>query len=295
MDRIFEHLSSSWIRYSDYAWRTASDGHEYLTPAAGASARPYDPLKQADQLLLDALDIGLQSMHKAPKEKLKEMIREFACQYGLLGLMTALPTTSKFLSYKQVYLPKNQFIRDEVMETRKYLDLFFPITAVPLTIHPAGGTIDLADQTSFAIMMTYHNEPEAMALSFMRGYCERYDWLIAIFRDWAFTFVSAFLYYKDKNLGKDPEQLRLYRMGMAAFEGNAPTYHMELRDKPTIVWDFHSLLSGIKLMLSFRLTDEQHPLRLCEQCQRAFFGKRKDSRFCSQECRRKWNADHPEN
>ena len=133
-----------------------------------------------------------------------------------------------------------------------------------------------------------------MALSFMRGYSERYDWLISIFRDWAFTFVSAFLYYKDKELAKDPEQLRLYQRGIAAFEGNAPTYHMELRDKPAIVWDFHSLLAGIKLMLSFRLTDDQHPLRLCEQCQQAFIGKRKDSKFCSVECRRKWTAEHPE-
>lgn len=29
MDKIFEHLSSSWIRYFDYEWRTAKDGHEY--------------------------------------------------------------------------------------------------------------------------------------------------------------------------------------------------------------------------------------------------------------------------
>lgn len=293
MDKIFEHLSSSWIRYFDYEWRTAKDGHEYLTPTAEAGVRPYDPLKQADQLLLDALNIGLQSMHKAPKDKLKKLIREFACQYGLLGLMTALPTTSKFLSYQQVYFPKNPFIREEVMNTRAYLNYFFPFTPVPLTIHPGGGTIDLPDQTSFAIMMTYHNEPEAMALSFMRGYSERYDWLISIFRDWAFTFVSAFLYYKDMELAKEPEQLRLYQRGIAAFEGNAPTYHMELRDKPTIVWDFHSLLAGIKLMLSFRLTNDQHPLRLCEQCQRAFIGKRKDSKFCSVECRRKWTAEHP--
>lgn len=69
------------------------------------------------------------------------------------------------------------------MNTRAYLNYFFPFTPVPLTIHPGGGTIDLPDQTSFAIMMTYHNEPEAMALSFMQGYSERYDWLISIFRD----------------------------------------------------------------------------------------------------------------
>ena len=251
---------------------------------------PYEKIEEFQEFIAKE---GLETGGTGAKVRPVVSCKGTTCQYGLLGLMTALPTTSKFLSYQQVYFPKNPFIREEVMNTRAYLNYFFPFTPVPLTIHPGGGTIDLPDQTSFAIMMTYHNEPEAMALSFMRGYSERYDWLISIFRDWAFTFVSAFLYYKDMELAKEPEQLRLYQRGIAAFEGNALTYHMELRDKPTIVWDFHSLLAGIKLMLSFRLTDDQHPLRLCEQCQRAFIGKRKDSKFCSVECRRKWTAEHP--
>ena len=60
MHKLFEHLSSSWVRYNDYEWRTAADGYEYLLPTADAKPKPYDPLKEADQLLLDAMDIGLQ-------------------------------------------------------------------------------------------------------------------------------------------------------------------------------------------------------------------------------------------
>ena len=96
MNQLFEHLSSSWVRYSDYEWQTATDGHEYLLPTADAKPKPFDPLKEADQLLLDAMDIGLQCYRKAPKETLKNAICSFACKYGLLGLMTALPTTVHF-------------------------------------------------------------------------------------------------------------------------------------------------------------------------------------------------------
>jgi len=43
----------------------------------------------------------------------------------------------------------------------------------------------------------------------------------------------------------------LYRQGMAAFGGIAPTYHITLLEKLTIVWDFYSLLLGVQMMFSF--------------------------------------------
>lgn len=85
MDKLFQHLSSSWVRYSDYEWRTAKDGHEYLMPTSVAKPRPYDPLQQADQLLLDALDIGLQSMHRASEDSLKEASAPLPASMGCWG------------------------------------------------------------------------------------------------------------------------------------------------------------------------------------------------------------------
>ena len=43
----------------------------------------------------------------------------FVSTYGLLGLMTALPTTPSFIDYKAVYLPTNHFIQEEVMDTQR--------------------------------------------------------------------------------------------------------------------------------------------------------------------------------
>lgn len=48
---------------------------------------------------------------------------------------------------------------------------------------------------------------------------------------------------------------------MAAFGGIAPTYRIELHDRPTIVWGFHSLLLGVQMMFSFMLTDEKSSLK----------------------------------
>lgn len=29
---LFEHTHAHWAKYSDYEWRTAPDGHDYLLP-----------------------------------------------------------------------------------------------------------------------------------------------------------------------------------------------------------------------------------------------------------------------
>ena len=87
--------------------------------------------------------------------------------------------------------------------------------------------------------------------------------------------------------GKDGKR---YRKAMAAFGGIAPTYHIELLDKPTIYWDFHSLLLGIQMMFSFMLVDGEKPLRLCKHCQKVFLGSRANSAFCSPRCKNQYNV-----
>lgn len=79
-------------------------------------------------------------------------------------------------------------------------------------------------------------------MSFLRSYGERFDWMKEVFRDWAFAFVSVFLYERDKKK-LDSTTKRLYRQGIACFDGNVPSYHLELREHPVMVWDFHSLLN----------------------------------------------------
>ena len=68
------------------------------------------------------------------------------------------------------------------------------------------------------------------------------------------------------------------------------TLNIELLDKPTIYWDFHSLLLGIQMMFSFLLVDGEKPLRLCKHCQKVFLSSRSNSAFCSPRCKNQYNV-----
>ena len=87
---------------------------------------------------------------------------------------------------------------------------------------------------------------------------------------------------KRKSSAVPPEQ-----NAMAAFEDNAPTYHLELRDRPTLVWDFHSLLLNVKLLIFLSLTDENNPLKVCRKCGKPFIASKPADKYCSEDCRGK--------
>ena len=113
--------------------------------------------------------------------------------------------------------------------------------------------------------------------------------LKAQFKAWAFTCTSAIMHYEDKDKF-DESTLLAYKLGMLAFKGTSPTYHVALFDKPTIVWDFHSLLLGIQMMFSFMLTDEAKPLRICKHCNAIFAATNHNSVFCSPKCKNQHNV-----
>lgn len=81
-----------------------------------------------------------------------------------------------------------------------------------------------------------------------------------------------------------------YRKGIAAFGGVAPTYRIELRERPTIVWDFNSLLLCVQMMFSFMLTDDNSSLKVCKHCGKAFVAARPNMEFCSSQCKNQYNV-----
>lgn len=290
MNNLFERTSASWVRYDDYEWKEGKDGTLYLTPAAKAKPDIFDPLKDAETLVLDALNIGRMCMSKKPDEEIRKAILQFALHYGLLGLMTALPTTPNFMEYEAVYLPKNHFIREESMKTADYLALFFPFETPDVVKRGIESMWNIdGDRAMMALAMTMSDKPMAVNMAFQRSYAERYEWLKQQFTDWVFTFTTSVLYYEDYDV-IDEDTRNLYRQSMAAFDGIAPTYHIALLDKPTIIWDFHSLLLGIQMMFSFMLTDDAKPLRLCKHCTKVFVAGRPSAAFCSPQCKNRYNV-----
>ena len=290
MNQLFKRSSSNWIRYDRYEWRTDKKGIFYITPAKDAKPDLYNPIKEADELVLAAINLGLLCMKsETGKEELKNSIMTFVTKYGLLGFMTALPTTPEFITYEAVYLPLNHFIKEESMTTEQYLSYFFPFEQISFSKKNRESVWNITDKDMMAITMALQNKPQAVNMSFQKEYAERYDWLVEEFKDWAFTFVTSFLYYQDYDILND-EQKRLYQQGMAAFGGIAPTYHVELRERPTLVWDFHSLLLEIQMMFSFMLTDEKSSIKVCKHCGKAFIASRPNAEFCSPQCKNQYNV-----
>ena len=285
MKNLFERASSYWVRYDRYELKEGTDGVLYVTAAPDATPKVYNPLENPEQLVLDALNVGLLSMGRKSEEVIRQGVMDFAQKYGLLGFMTALPTTPQFMDYEAVYIPKNQYIREETMATEKYLELFYPFDQLDLVKKgiESGWNIN-NDKTMQALALTFSEQPMAMNMSFQQQYAERYDWLAAQFKDWAFHLLTSMFYYEDDSGLKDDAKQAL-KLSMAAFGGMAPTYHIALFDKPTIVWDFHSLLLGIQMMFSFVLTDMDKPLKLCKNCQKAFVASNESDVFCSSKCK----------
>lgn len=290
MSNLFKKTSSNWVRYDKYEWKVDNAGTLYIRPAPDAKPLLYNPLKDSEQLVLKAVNLGLMCMDKKNTQvKLQDAIMDFVTCYGLLGFMTALPTTPDFITYHAVYLPKNHFIKEESMTTEKYLSYFFPFDKIDFRKKGMESSWSTDSVEMMALIMSMKDKPQAVLMSFQKEYAERYDWLVTLFKDWAFTFMSSFLYYQDFDM-LDDMQKQLYRQGMAAFGGIAPTYHIELLDRPTIVWDFHSLLLGVQMIFSFMVTDEKSTLKVCKHCGSAFVAGRPNSVFCSGKCKNQYNV-----
>ncbi len=287
----FEHSNSTWVRYSEYEWKQAEDGKLYLTACSNAQPTIYDPLKEYQQLVLDALHIGRLGMKQEQDDtEIQAEIKAFAEKYGLFGLMTALPTTPSFMDYEAVYLPKNRFIKKETMSTEDYLNLFFPFDKLDVVKRSVESLWNIeGDNMMMALAMTMSDRPMAVNMSFQRQYAESYEWMKQVFTDWAFNATTVFLYYNDYDkLGDDNKQLM--RQSIRAFGGNAPVYRIELLEQPMLVWDFHSLLLGIQMMLSFMLTDINNPMRVCKKCSKFFVASRPSAVFCSPRCKNQYNV-----
>ena len=288
MKQLFERTSSCWVRYDKYVIRTDAKGTKYVTAAEGARPDIFDPLEDAQTMVLEALNVGrLFFGDKAPESVREAALLQFVHHYGLLGFITALPTTPKFMLYEKVYLPKNHFIREEALETEQFLDYFFPFKKLNLRKRGMESIWEVeGDTDAVALAMTFASDPDAMSMSFQKEYAEPLDWIAKALKDMTFPFITSKYFYEHGD-AFDADEKKLMAQGVAAFGGIAPTYRIALLDKPTIVWDFHSLLIGLQMMFSFMMAADKTPLRMCDHCDTIFVAKRSNQRFCCDACRRK--------
>jgi len=75
-----------------------------VRPCQQGKPAVFDPLKDAEALVLDMLNVGMLCMNRAGDEKIQAAVMDFVGKYGLLGFMTALPTTPQFMDYEAVWM-----------------------------------------------------------------------------------------------------------------------------------------------------------------------------------------------
>ena len=294
MNIIFAKTNSHWARYSEYEYRCGEDGELYLMPTPTAMPSVYDPMKDPEPLVVDALNVGRLAMKRGDEKPIRDAVLEFVAKYGLLGFMPALPTTPDFVNYDAVYLPKNHFIREETLTTQKYIAYFFPFHKPDIynDKQHARWNVSTDDHSRevVALTATFIHEPWAVGMSLLPIYAERFDWLVTQFRDWAARLVSTFLFYEYKD-EIDQATLDIYRQGVSAFGDKAPTYNIRLYDDmPKIVWNFHSLMLTVQTLFGFALTDEKRPVRICKHCNQAFITGHPNATFCNPKCKNQYNV-----
>ena len=287
---LFGKASSRWIKYSEYEAKQDNNGEWYVVPTPTAIPAVYDPIENAEQMVVDALNIGLKCMSSAKDfyndSRMIAEICVFAEKYGLLGFMTGLPTTPEFMNYDTVYLPKNRHIRKESMLSKEYAKNFFPFDE-KLNENPNPNKRYVKDDGSIMVSLAVRNKPKAVEMAYQRNYTEPYNWLYTQFKDWAVLFYSTLAHSTEK----DAREAEFYREVIAAYDGNVPSFHLEIFDKvPVLVWDFPSLMMVIHLVFGLMITDEKQPLRCCKYCNRAFIAQHPKAEFCQHGCKNKFNV-----
>lgn len=301
---LFTGGSTGWAAYDSYEI-IGEKFHRYISSAAAAKPREYDPIAVADELIADAVNVGLLIVKPASREAIEQAMLNFHAKYGLLGLITALPTTPDFFEYKTVFLPKNPATKAGQYKVSEYMKIFFPPVKEELLLKRQKShqwllgeltgnepPLGIGDREVTALYARFKGFPEAQRRSFQRGYAEPYEWVEEQFRDWASMFLSAHFYFEER----DDEFQELHRHALLAYPGIAPHYKIVMNDRaPTLQWNFHSLLQTVNMLLSLALTDENRPLRLCPECDKAFIAQDNRAVFCSRECKNRYNVRESRN
>jgi hypothetical protein len=284
---LFGRASSRWIKYSEYNVLQDDSGEWYVAPSPSSTPAVYDPIENAEQIVVDALNIGLRCISaNQDNNRIAAEICVFAEKYGLLGFMTALPTTPEFMNYDTVYLPKNRHIRKESMPSKEYAKTFFPFDE-NLNVNSNPKKHYTKNDGAIMVSLAARSKPIAIEMCYRRGYAEPFDWLYTQFKDWAVLYYATLAHGEEK----DPQEAEFYRDVIAAYDGNVPSFHIEIFDKiPTLVWDFHSLMMVIHLVFGLMITDDKQPLRSCKHCNRVFIAKHPKAEFCQHGCKNKYNV-----
>lgn len=286
---LIQNDSSEWIRYTDYTFRKDKRGEEYLAPADGANYEIITPSDNAEQMIVDALNIGRTVQDQEfDVEIRKEMVKQFACQYGLLGFMTEYPLSTDFLNGKTVYLRKNLFIEKESIKTGQYLKLFLPFDS-NINAYTDGKMTAVSSMNEIPATFFMDRQP-VYNIVFSRSYAEPFSWVLDTFSKLYVHFHMCDM-YRNLEMKEQPKAIMAKLIGSYRLDGVSYRLNMTLdQEYPSVKWDFRSLKNAIDTLYGFAIADERHPLRICKHCGNVFWSNDIRSEFCSPQCRNQFNV-----
>ena len=216
------------------------------------------------------------------------MVRDFSCQYGLLGFMTKYPLSIDFLTGKTVYLRKNLLIQKEGTKTGAYLKLLFPFDG-SINAH-TGGTMTAVSSVNEIPAAFFMDRSTVYNMVFSRNYAEPLAWILDTFSKLYAHFYGCDMY---RNLGLNEQLKAVMAKLISGFRLDGVSYRLSVKmgeEYPSIKWDFRSLKNAIDTLYGFAVADEKHPLRICKHCGKVFWSNDVRSEFCSPQCRNQFNV-----
>lgn len=92
----------------------------------------------------------------------------------------------------------------------------------------------------------------------------------------------------DKLSQKEQEQLRKQELTSEACGMN---YRLTFGSPPQLVWEPENLMAVLKLSYALLITDSTNLLKICKNCEEAYYNPNSRSEFCSVKCRNYYNVN----
>lgn len=285
-------FATDWIRYSDYEYKSDSEGNLYLKPKDDAVFSMYNPFNIAEEIIIDFLKIGEASnsygknKSQGAYEDLKIMVLLFARKYGLLGLISASTHNRNIIGDKEVLMIEQNYInlKDKSIHSEVYMKLFTPFAqSDDLSVRQYKNSVDLIkaeDSPKF-----YGKRPLIMDLIFSKFYTEQLEWIL--------NFAGM--------LSEHFSQLQAYRASAGhltehvtilaeKFKANKIGFTINQLDKTVISWEFDSLKTTLETIYAFAVTDPNILLSRCEHCGDYYLALSAREKYCSSVCRNRSNV-----
>ena len=92
MNMEIEQRLICWPRYDKYEVVSGPDCKRYIRPTEDAHPCAFHHVKEKEKMVIDAINVGMLVLGQKTDSVIERAVLDFVTKYGLLGLMTALPT-----------------------------------------------------------------------------------------------------------------------------------------------------------------------------------------------------------